>query len=89
MKQAITLTIKGRVQNVGFRFSALRKAEELNINGYVKNQIDGTVYIEAEGEPEKLNKFINWCHEGPPAANVQQVNKQEIGIKDYKVFVIK
>ncbi|MFP4604759.1 MAG: acylphosphatase [Bacteroidales bacterium] len=89
MKQAITLTIIGRVQNVGFRFSALRKAEELNINGYVKNQIDGTVYIEAEGEPEKLNKFINWCHEGPPAANVQQVNKQEIGTKDYKGFVIK
>ncbi|MFP4018990.1 MAG: acylphosphatase [Bacteroidales bacterium] len=89
MKQAITLTIKGRVQNVGFRFSALRKAEELDINGYVKNQIDGTVYIEAEGEPEKLNKFINWCHEGPPAANVQQVNKQEIGTKDYKGFVIK
>lgn len=89
MKQAVALTIKGRVQNVGFRFSALRKAEELDIKGYIKNKFDGTVYIEAEGEPAKLNQFINWCHEGPPAANVRQVNKQEISIQDYRGFVIK
>ncbi|MFO8234387.1 MAG: acylphosphatase [Bacteroidales bacterium] len=89
MKQAVALTLQGRVQNVGFRFSAKRKAEELDVKGFVKNQIDGTVYIEAEGEPETVNKFISWCHEGPPSAIVEKVNKETIPVNGYKQFVIK
>ena len=89
MKNALALTLSGRVQGVGFRFSTVHKAEQFNIKGFVKNQPDGTVYIEAEGEPENLNHFLEWCHEGPPSANVENVQKQEIPIQNFKRFSLK
>ncbi len=89
MKNALALTISGRVQNVGFRFSTVRKAEENDIKGFVKNQIDGTVYIEAEGETVALNNFVAWCHEGPPSAVVENVSKQEIPVQNFSRFSVK
>jgi acylphosphatase len=89
MKNALSLTLSGRVQGVGFRFSAVSKAEEYQIKGFVKNQANGTVYIEAEGEPENLNQFVSWCHEGPAAARVDNVVKQEIPIQNFKRFSVK
>jgi acylphosphatase len=89
MKNALALTLSGKVQNVGFRFSAVRKAEENSIKGFVKNQVDGTVYIEAEGEPEDLNNFVMWCQEGPPSAVVENVSKQEIPVQNYNRFSVK
>ena len=89
MKYAMALTISGRVQGVGFRFSTVHKAEQYDIKGFVKNQPDGTVYIEAEGEAEDLNHFVNWCNEGPPSAKVENVDKQEIPIQNYSRFGVK
>ncbi len=48
-KKAIILRVTGRVQGVGFRYYAQKKALELGVNGYVRNRPDGSVYIEAEG----------------------------------------
>ena len=89
MENALALTIGGRVQNVGFRFSAVQKAEQYDVKGFVKNQPDGTVYIEAEGEAENLNKFIEWCREGPPSASVEHIDKQEIPIQNFSRFSVK
>jgi len=50
MKKHVNITVKGRVQGVGFRYSAMEAAEELGIKGFVRNMPDGSVYIEAEGE---------------------------------------
>ncbi|MBU3926440.1 MAG: acylphosphatase, partial [Bacteroidetes bacterium] len=58
--KAIRLTIFGKVQGVGFRFYTQRKAQELNLTGWVKNQRDGTVYVEAEGENQAVDTFIDW-----------------------------
>ena len=57
MKKAVILKISGRVQNVGFRYHTRKKAQEMGISGFVKNQVDGSVYIEAEGEEEVLAAF--------------------------------
>ncbi|MBS3807299.1 MAG: acylphosphatase [Bacteroidales bacterium] len=86
MKNALAITIKGRVQGVGFRFSAVHKAQQLGLKGFVKNRMDGSVYIEAEGEPERLNEMVNWCWQGPPSASVDNVTKQEIPVRDYNRF---
>ena len=86
MKQALAITIRGKVQGVGFRFSAVNKAQKLGLKGFVKNKMDGAVYIEAEAEPEQLNEMVNWCWQGPPSARVDDVTKQEIPVRDYARF---
>lgn len=89
MKQALAITVKGRVQGVGFRFSAVREAENLGITGFVENRMNGTVYIEAEGEPEALNKMVSWCWKGPATASVDNVVTQEIPVQNFKRFGVK
>jgi len=86
MKNALAITIRGRVQGVGFRFSAVNKAQQLGLKGFVKNKMDGTVYIEAEGEPKQLNEMVNWCWQGPPSASVEDVTKQEIPVRGFDRF---
>jgi acylphosphatase len=77
------------VQGVGFRYSTLQKANELGITGFVKNRTDGSVYIEADGEPEILDKLVIWCKQGPSWSRVDEVKVVDIPFNDYKSFVIK
>ncbi len=86
MHKNITLT--GRVQNVGFRFSARSVARSMQVKGFVRNRSDGTVYIEAEGRPQQLQKFINWCSEGPRSAIVENILVEDGETKDFKTFNI-
>jgi acylphosphatase len=65
MKKGAIIKIFGKVQGVGFRYYTHRKATELNITGFVQNRPDGSIYVEAEGEKENHDKFIQWCYEGP------------------------
>ncbi len=89
MKKAAILKISGRVQNVGFRYHTRKQAQELNISGYVKNEPDGSVYVEAEGEEESLDRFILWCHKGPNWARVDEVKIQVCQFQGYDGFVVK
>lgn len=86
MLKHLNLKIYGQVQGVFFRVSAKEEAEKLGIKGFAKNVEDGTVYIEAEGEKEKLDEFIRWCHNGPEAANVEKVEVQEESVKNFTSF---
>lgn len=88
-RKGVNLTIFGRVQGVGFRFYTQRKARELDVSGFVKNQTDGTVYIEAEGIEENLDRFILWCYEGPTWAHVSNVNRQDVPVCGFDGFSIK
>lgn len=71
--------MRGRVQGVFFRHSACEKARELNITGFVRNEEDGAVYIEAEGEEDALEQFIAGCRNGPELAKVE---KTEVSYSD-------
>ena len=88
-KKAVILNIYGRVQGVGFRYYTHKKAIELGITGYVMNRPDGSVYVEAEGEEEDLDRFILWCEEGPPWARVSKVEKQFTPVTGYAEFRIR
>lgn len=83
------IQVKGKVQGVFFRASTKAKARELNINGYVQNQPDGNVYIEAEGNDDNLQKLIDWCHYGPSAAKVDSVEFEPGNVKNFSYFEIK
>lgn len=84
------IKIYGYVQGVSFRYSAKAKAEELGIRGWVRNFQDGSVQIEAEGENDKLKKFIVWCNHGPISARVEKVDSESGGrLKNFKEFIIK
>ena len=67
------INIMGRVQGVGFRWSAANEARNRNIKGYVKNLSDGSVYLEAEGSLIQLNIFVDWCKKGPAFGSVESV----------------
>ena len=67
------LLISGRVQGVFFRATAEHVARELGITGWARNLPDGRVEAIAEGDPEALDRFADWCREGPPAARVEGV----------------
>ncbi|MBN1337796.1 MAG: acylphosphatase [Bacteroidales bacterium] len=84
----INISIRGRVQNVGFRFSCMEAAYKTGITGFVKNRRDGTLYIEAEGTPENIEKFIQWCSKGPIWAKVHDVHLSEGELQHFKSFEI-
>lgn len=82
------ITISGKVQGVFFRANTQDKARELGVKGLVRNEPDGTVYIEAEADEDILEKFIDWCKEGSPQANVEEVKLEESEIVHHTGFTI-
>ena len=66
--------VSGRVQGVFFRDSARRKAEELDLSGYVTNTPDGDVEALFEGPKESVEEMVRWCEQGPPDASVENVD---------------
>lgn len=86
--QLYIITVHGKVQGVYFRKYTQAKATELGVNGFVMNQADGTVYIEAEGTHEALNQFLEWCHIGSPSAKVKSVDSLNAESKGYSSFEI-
>jgi acylphosphatase len=88
MEKHFTIVVGGKVQGVFFRASAREKADELHIRGFVRNQADGSVYIEAEGDEENLKEFIRWCHHGPPQAKIEKSDLREGTLKHFTEFTI-
>lgn len=82
------LRIKGRVQGVWYRASTRRQAQELGLGGFVRNEPDGSVYAEAEGEERALQAFVSWCREGPDRAQVEEVIVEEGPLKGFTAFEI-
>jgi acylphosphatase len=72
----VWLRISGRVQGVGFRFSAADEARSLGLTGWVRNTHTGDVEVMAEGDQPRLQRFVSWCHGGPPGALVRNVEEK-------------
>lgn len=88
MKKHINIKIYGKVQGIFFRASAKELADKLRVSGFAQNMSDGSVYIEAEGEEDKLNQFIEWCHTGPSMAEVEKVEITNKPLKNFSKFEV-
>jgi len=82
----LNIKIYGQVQAVFFRVTAQEIADRLNIKGFVRNEKDGAVYIEAEGTDENLEKFSRWCKDGPENAQVEKIKVTEGPLKNFSEF---
>jgi acylphosphatase len=81
------IIIKGQVENTGFRFHALKGAIRCKINGVV-SQKDGKIIIEAEGEQNAIDQFMEWCRQGTRFSrinSVEVVHKEIYGFSDFKI----
>ena len=83
------MTVFGRVQGVGYRAFALRTAQRLGVSGFVKNNPDGSVYIEAEGDEDTLATFLQLCRQGPGWARVERINHTEYPVTGHNGFRVK
>lgn len=89
MKKNLQIIIEGKVQGVAFRWQACKTANDLGVKGYVKNLQDGTVFIEAEGESQDLDTFVQWCRQGPVNAEVKKVTIVNGDIVNFTNFEIR
>ena len=81
--------ICGRVQGVGFRYSAITEAQRLKLNGWVRNTYSGDVEVWAEGPKDKLETFLAWLRRGPQLARVDSINIEAKVPFGYKGFNFK
>ncbi len=84
----VHLIVHGRVQGVGFRFFTATVAARYNIRGFVRNCINGTVEIDAEGPEEALRPFLGEIRRGPSYGHVDHVEETALPAKGYRSFDI-
>ena len=73
-KARVRVIVEGRVQGVLFRYHTQETAFNLDLKGWVKNRRDGSVEAVFEGDKEKVDQIIRWCHRGPSGARVTKVH---------------
>ena len=84
----LDILVSGKVQGVYFRLTTKAVADQLGVKGTARNEPNGTVSIEAEGDPFALDAFLEWCHEGPEKAVVEKVVATEGEMKNYRNFEV-
>jgi acylphosphatase len=88
-RSAFFAVIRGRVQGVGFRYSACDEASRLGITGWVRNAVDGSVEVLAEGRKADLSAFESWLRKGPSSAEIEEVAvKPCVAVKSFRRFSI-
>lgn len=86
--RCVSIRVTGQVQGVSFREFAKGIADELGLDGFVRNEPDGSVYIEVEGEEGPMEKFTAWCRQGPEHAKVEKVEVKRQPLHDFDGFQV-
>lgn len=73
---------------MGFRYSAMQAARSFNVKGFIRNEQDGSVYLEAEGEEQNLEWLLNWCRSSPGHSRVDEVLATDSGLRGFQEFRI-
>jgi acylphosphatase len=76
-RRAIEARIEGRVQGVGFRAWTERQAISLDLDGWVRNEPDGSVRAVLAGNPQAVDLMVERLRRGPPAARVTRLDVRE------------
>lgn len=73
-KKQLHAIVHGRVQGVGFRYHTQEIAQAIGVVGWVRNKLDRSVEVVAEGTDVQLKRFLDFLHEGPTMAHVVSVD---------------
>ncbi|WP_141371822.1 acylphosphatase [Cellulomonas cellasea] len=82
------VVVRGEVQGVGFRWACAREAQALGVRGWVRNRPDGALEAVAEGEPEAVDRLVDWARRGPSHAHVtaaEVVDEEPEGLPDFRI----
>lgn len=88
MTIAVEARVTGRVQGVSFRWYTQEQARRLGVAGWVRNEVDGSVLLHAEGQQEAVDALIEWCRTGPSTARVRHVTMREAAPTGATSFLI-
>ena len=77
-RRTVRLSIRGRVQGVGYRWWAVREARRLGLDGWVRKRRNGSVELVAAGPAATVDRLIEACRRGPPAADVSSVDVADV-----------
>ncbi len=83
------LSITGHVQGVFFRAEAKEKADELGVQGWIYNDLDGSVRVHVEGEDKPVEEFVRWCDLGPAGATIEAVEERETEAENLTSFEVR
>lgn len=84
----VELVVRGIVQGVGFRYYCQKQAENLGITGTVRNQPDGSVRLEAQGEEPSLERYVELVRKGPRNAVVEAMDSTELPLKQNETALL-
>jgi DNA ligase D-like protein (predicted 3'-phosphoesterase) len=87
--KGVRATVRGGVQGVGFREAALRRAGDLGVLGWVRNEADGSLVVQAEGSDEAVDALVEWLGEGPRGAVVEDVEVGKSKVEGHEQFAIR
>ncbi len=87
-KKRIRYLLEGAVQGVGLRYRAYHAAERFGVCGFVENCYDGTVLLEAEGEPEDIERMLQAIEQGR-FVEIEKASAKEIPCEDALSFEIR
>jgi acylphosphatase len=76
----LKIRIRGLVQGVGFRYFAYRNAAIYGISGFVRNEADGSIYLQICGDPDSLSAYCDELRRGPSRSNITEFTILEEGI---------
>ena len=82
----VRFIVSGRVQGVFFRASTREQALALGLAGHARNRSDGCVEVLAGGAPEALDALERWLQQGPPAARVDAVTREDLPEQELRGF---
>jgi acylphosphatase len=83
------ITVLGKVQGVFYRASTKAQADLLGVKGFVQNESNGDVYIEAEADEKIMHHFLEWCKQGPSRARVDELKTEEAALKKFSTFEVR
>jgi DNA ligase D-like protein (predicted 3'-phosphoesterase) len=86
---ALRATVRGQVQMVGFRDATVRRAHELGVLGWVRNGDESEVVIHAEGPAAAVAELESFLREGPPAAEVEEVELAPAKVEGHEQFAVR
>ena len=84
----LDINVTGKVQGVFYRATAKAVADQLGVKGIIRNEADGSVFIEAEGDDFSLEMFLEFCQKGSDRAEVEKVEVTEAPLKTYRNFEV-